>query len=200
LRLIRTKKAGVISGEVQVEVEGIGNEVPQPQVYYSMPRIALPFLRRLRLRETVTKNLSLKYIIRCRGLRCLFWEGWGWGSRQQRTSASSILFGAAGCVAFSEKVEIEGIGNEEPQPQVYYSVPRVALPFWRRLRLRESIIKNLNLKYIIRCRRLHCLFGEDWDWGDWKRRTSASSILFGAGGCAAFSEKVEVEGFGNIEP
>jgi len=74
LRLIRTKKAGVISGEVQVEVGGVGNKEPQPQVYYSVPRVALPFWRRLRLRESIIKNLNLNYIIRCRGLRRLFGE------------------------------------------------------------------------------------------------------------------------------
>ena len=51
----------------------------------------------------------------------------------------------AACVAFAEKVEVEGCGNEEPQPLVVSCAIRPALPLRKRLRLRGVETKSLSL-------------------------------------------------------
>src|SRR6056297_1023688 len=63
------------------------------------------------------------------------------------------------------EIEVEGCGNEEPQPLVVLCVMRPAVPFRRRLRLRE-----------------------------WKRRTSAFSSPVYDTARGAIAEKVEAEG------
>ena len=44
---------------VEIEVEGCGNEEPQPLVILCVMRPAVPLRRRLRLRGVETENLSL---------------------------------------------------------------------------------------------------------------------------------------------
>ena len=81
---------------------------------------------------------------------------------KQRTSAFSSFVCDAACVAFAEKVEVEGCGNEEHQPLVAQCTILPAVPLRKRLRLREL-----------------------------KRRTSAFSSFVCDAACVSFAEKVE---------
>jgi len=51
--------ANIVAFSEKVEVLGCCYEEPQPLVVFSLSRIWLPFLNRLRLREVETKSLSL---------------------------------------------------------------------------------------------------------------------------------------------
>ena len=64
---------------------------------------------------------------------------------KQRTLAFSNSVCDAACAALSEKVEVEGSGNKEPQPLVTQCAMKTALPLRKRLRLRGLETKNLSL-------------------------------------------------------
>ena len=63
----------------------------------------------------------------------------------QKASALSNPVVVAKWVAFAEKVEAEWSCYKEPQPLVAMSLSQTALPFRKRLRLRDVETKSLSL-------------------------------------------------------